>query len=63
MVHIHEIYKNGYLSTTFRRQSVREAITDKASIRKNRKSLTRKCKMKLMFIKITLIPAYVFTTK
>jgi len=44
----------------FRSGSVKEAITDKASIRKNRKSLTRKCKMKLiMFIKITLIPAYV----
>jgi len=42
-----------------------EAITDKASVRKKRKkSLTRKCKMKLiMFIKITLIPTYVFTKK
>lgn len=52
------------MSTTFISGSVREAVTDKASIRKNRKSLTRKRKMKLiMFIKITLIPVYVFTKK
>jgi hypothetical protein len=44
----------------FRSGSVMEAITDMVSIRKNRKTHTRKYKMKLsVFIKITVILAYV----